>query len=220
MPVKELHHDRGITPPEQALELAAFLSKRNMPQTISPEEVARVLNRAKIRFVLVGAYGIARWKKEGRATEDVDVVVWSRHVKKAISALLNAFPQLEAVDLPVVTRLREPQSQFVMIDVVKPVQQPYREAFKHTVQTKIGKEPCLVPSLEMALVMKFAAMTSLYRAAEDKYRDAFDFIRMAKHNDNVDRENAAGLAALIYPDGGKDILDMIDKARAGEMLNL
>jgi hypothetical protein len=220
MAVQELHHGRDVILPELALERAAFLSKTLMPQTIPPEQVIRVLNDAKIRFVLVGAYGIARWKKEARGTLDVDVVVSARQVKKAVAALLKAFPHLEAVDLPVVARLREPEKGEVVIDVMKPVQQPYREIFKHTLQTTVGQESCYVPSLEMALVMKFAAMTSAKRAAEDKHRDAYDFIRMAKHNDDIDRENTARLASLTYPEGGKDILEMIDKARAGEMLEL
>ena len=42
---------------------------------ISPLDVITVLNREKISFVLVGAYGLAGWLKEPRATEDVDVVV-------------------------------------------------------------------------------------------------------------------------------------------------
>jgi len=213
-------HDRGVSDADEAVALSSLLSKRIMPHTIPPEDVIRVLNRAKIRFVLVGAYGIARWKKEGRATFDVDVVVAARQVKKAVAALLKAFPDLEAEDLSVVTRLREPEKRQVVIDVMKPAQQPYREVFKHTLQAVVGKESCAVPSLEMALVMKFAAMTSLYRAAEDKHRDAFDFIRIAKHNDAIDRNKAASLASLIYPEGGKDLLEMLDKARAGETINL
>jgi hypothetical protein len=220
MVVQSLGHDRGTVLADQALEKSALLSKRIMPHTIAPETVIRVLNSAKIRFVLVGAFGIARWKKEARATLDVDVVVTARQLKKAVAALLKAFPHLEAVDLPVVTRLRERTSQEVVIDVMKPVQQPYREVFKHTLETCIGKESCHVPSLEMALVMKFAAMTSARRDVADKYRDAYDFIRMAKHNDDMDRDQVARLASLMSPEGGKDVLDMIDKARAGETLNL
>jgi len=72
----------------------------------------------------------------------------------------------------------------------------------------------------MALVMKFSAMTSMYRAAEDKHRDAHDFIRMVKINPNFDRAELAQLASLIYLDGGKDVLEMVRQARTGETLQL
>ena len=163
---------------------------------------------------------MAEWRRESRATEDVDVVVAVRQLKKAVGALTAAFPDLEPVDLPVVIRLRDRETQDVRIDVMKPLQQPYREVFKHTHSVSLEGQRCRIPSLEMALVMKFSAMTSLYRAVEDKYRDAHDFIRMVKNNADMDEEELATLGSLIYPEGGKDVLEMVRKARAGETLPL
>jgi hypothetical protein len=191
-----------------------------VPTVIPVAEVIRLLNRAKISFVLVGAYGLAGWRRESRATEDIDVVVAAKQLKKAVKVLVGAFPRLEAVDLPVVIRLRDRETQDVLIDVMKPVQQPYREVFKHTHRESAAGQTYRVPSLEMALVMKFSAMTSLYRAVEDKYRDAHDFIRMVKNNPEIDEDNLAHLASLIYPEGGKDVLEMVRKARANETLPL
>jgi hypothetical protein len=206
---------------DEDLEKASVLSRMMVSHVIPPAEVIKVLNRAKIRFVLVGAFGLARWLHEARATEDVDVVVFARQVKKVVVTLLDAFPHLEAVDLPVVTRLRQRDGkQAVLIDVMKPMQQPYREVFKHTVPATVGRQSCLIPSVEMALVMKFSAMTSLYRATKDKYQDAHDFINIATTNPDLDRDRAAALAQLIYPEAGKDILDLLDKARAGETFNI
>ena len=68
--------------------------------------------------------------------------------------------------------------------------------------------------------MKFCAMTSLYRAAEDKHRDAHDFIRMVKNNADIDKEKLSALGSLIYADGGKDVLKMVRKAKSGETLPL
>src|SRR5262249_16981029 len=147
-------------------EKSAILSSYQMPRVIAPIEVIRVLNNAKISFVLVGAYGLAGWKDEARATEDVDVVVAAKHLKKAVKTLLEAFPHLEPVDLPVVVRLRERGTQDVVIDVMKPLQQPYIEVFKHTHGMTSEGQTYRVPSMGMALVMKFAEMTSMYRADE------------------------------------------------------
>jgi hypothetical protein len=103
---------------------------------------------------------------------------------------------------------------------MKPVQQPYCEVFKNSHTVRSGGETYQVPSLEMAIVMKFSAMTSLHRAEEDKYQDAHDFILMVKKNPDLDNDELAELGSLIYPDGGKDVVELARKALAGEKLNL
>ena len=210
MPVQEIHAHKFAK--------SSILSSYQMPKVIPPIEVIRVLNKAKIRFVLVGAYGLVGWRKESRATEDVDVLVGVRHLKKAVEVLLKAFPDLEPVDLPAVVRLRERDTEDVLIDVMKPLQQPYCEALKNTVMVDSEGEKYRIPTLEMAVAMKFSAMISPYRAAEDKHDDARDFIRMVKYNPELDEKKTADLASLIYPDGGKYILNLIRQARAGETL--
>jgi hypothetical protein len=199
---------------------AAQLSSYQVPNAIPLLDVIRVLNRAKVSFVLAGAHALAAWTQKPRATQDVDVVVAARHLKKAAKALLAAFPNLETVDLPVVTRLRDRGTQEVAIDLMKPVQPPYCDVFKHTHPVTLEGEHYRIPSLEMALIMKFSAMTSLYRADADKYQDAADFIRMAQANADLNTDELAALASLIYPDGGKDVLEMVRKARTGEKILL
>jgi hypothetical protein len=212
MPLLEVH--------ERNLDKSAQLSSFQVEKAIPPQDVIRILNGAKIRFVLVGAYGLAGWRQEPRATEDVDVVVAARQVKKAAKTLLAAFPHLEAVDLPVVIRLRERGTENVVIDLMKPMQQPYREVFKYTHEVHSQGQTYRVPALEMAIVMKFSAMTSHYRAEEDKYQDAHDFILLVKKNPDFDTAKLAELGSLIYPDGGKDVVEMARKVLAGEKLNL
>ena len=205
---------------ERNINKSALLSSYQVPNLIPLLDIVRVLNEARIRFVLVGAYGLSGWRQKPRATEDVDVVVAARQLKKAVKALLEAFPHLEAVDLPGVTRLRKHGTEDVVIDVMKPLQQPYREVFKYTEVVTTEGQTYRVPSLEMALVMKFAAMTSPYRAESAKHQDAHDFILMVENNPGYDREELAELGSLIYPDGGKDVVEMARKVLAGEKLNL
>src|SRR6516225_552043 len=142
---------------ERCFQKSSWLSSHQVEKGIPPQDIIRVLNGAKISFVLVGAYGLAGWKKEARATEDVDVVVAAKQVKRAVKVLCKAFPHLEPVDLPVVVRLRVRGTEFVAIDVMKPVQQPYRDVFKHTHAVTSGGQSYRVPSLEMAILMKFSA---------------------------------------------------------------
>src|SRR5947209_12065846 len=92
---------------ERNIEKSGILSRYQMSYVIPLPDVIRVLNSAKISYVLVGAHGLASWRGKPRATEDVDVVVSARQIKKAVQALIKAFPKLEAVNLSVVVRLRE-----------------------------------------------------------------------------------------------------------------
>ncbi|HEV3142932.1 MAG TPA: nucleotidyl transferase AbiEii/AbiGii toxin family protein [Gemmataceae bacterium] len=199
---------------------SGLLSHSQMPNIIPLVNVIRVLNRAKVSYVLVGAHGLASWRGKPRATEDVDVVVATRHLKKAVDALSKAFPNLEAEDCAVVIRLRDRASQDVLIDVMKPNQQPYREVFKNDRTIKVEEQKVRIPSLEMALVMKYSAMVSLHRADKDKFQDAHDFIYIVENNPNVDKEKLAELAELIFDGAGKEILETVRRIEAGEKLVL
>src|SRR5207244_3006268 len=98
---------------------AVLIGFYHMEHVVSPQKVIAILNKVGVSFVLVGAYGLVGWTKKPRATVDVDVVVAAKHHKKAMNALLAAFPHLEEDDHPVVTRLRDRESKDVVIDVRK-----------------------------------------------------------------------------------------------------
>src|SRR5580692_10984724 len=70
---------------------------------IKPEEVIRLLNKAKVRFVLMGTYGINGYRYQARATQDVDVLVWAKDHERAVAALRAGFPRLKLEDFPVVS---------------------------------------------------------------------------------------------------------------------
>jgi hypothetical protein len=187
---------------------------------IPPLDVIRVLNDANVRFMLVGAHGIGGWIGESRATEDVDVVVGYRQHQKATRALLAAYPQLQADDQEVVIRLRSPETGKVLIDVMKATQPLFRHALKHTRTVDSEGGSYRIPTLEMALAMKFAPMISIVRVIEKKLVDAADFIKIVKANPGIDLEKLAELGELVYAGGGREIIEMVRKARAGEKLQL
>jgi hypothetical protein len=204
----------------RSLETSTALSGYAMATQILPPDVISVLNRQRISFVLVGAHGLGGWTKKPRATQDIDVIVAAKHHKKAVKALLMAFPELEAEDHPVVTRLHRKGTREVAIDVMKPNQQLFREVFRHTHTVTLGKQSYRIPCLEMAIAMKFAPMVSLHRQDADKYLDAHDFMHMVQSNNEIDEEKLAHLGELVYPGGGKEILELVRRTRAGEKLNL
>lgn len=217
MAVLDIHAQRL----RRSAEIAKFQLEQQLEKNfLSPLDVIRVLNRDKISFVLVGAYGLAGYRSQARATEDVDVVVAARQVAKAVRVLTKAFPHLEPDDAEVVVRLRDKETKEVAIDVMKPLQPPYHAIFKHARKVVVGKETYRVPTLEMALACKFAPMISLMRMDEKKLQDAADFIDIVKKNADIDLESLEELGDVVYNGGGKEILELVRKVRAGEKLEL
>jgi hypothetical protein len=204
----------------RSLVTSTKLSSLYVPNFIKPEDVIRTLNRIKVKFVLVGAHGIGGWTGTPRATEDVDIVVAQRDVKKVVLCLLSKFPNLDADDQEVVCRLRDRESNSVRIDVMKGTQPIFKAALKHVQPARVGRSNYLIPSLEMALAMKFAPMVSLIRKDADKYQDAADFIRIVNKNASINLDKLSTLGDLVYPEGGKELLEMVRRVRAGERLDL
>src|SRR5204863_529959 len=85
----------------------------------------------------------------------------------SIAALTAAFPNLDVDDKPVVVRLRDRETGAVASVVMKPNQPVIPAALKHTHAVQSGRLSYKVPSLEMAVALKFAPMVSLSRAAAD-----------------------------------------------------
>jgi hypothetical protein len=211
MPVQDAH--------QSFFRTSVALSHLQVKNVISPLEVIRTLNAAKVSFILVGAHGIAGWMKKPRATQDVDLVIAERHVKKATRALTSAFPNLEPSDLDVVVRFKDRDTGEVKIDLIKP-RELYRQAFQYTHAVTEQEEPYRIPSVEMAVAMKFAAMVSPNRALEKKYQDAHDFIMIVKENSDLDGATLQTLGNFVYGGGGENLLEMIRRARAGEQFDL
>ena len=202
------------------IALTSALTGHQVVNAIPVEDIIKLLNTAKIRFVLAGAHGLAGWRDSARATEDVDLVVMAKHVKKATKLLVTAYPHLVAEDHEVVVRFRNPDTKKVAIDLMKTNQPLYGAAFEHAVPMKIKGQACLIPTLEMALAMKFAPMISLTREDYKKYIDASDFMRMIQVNADIDLDTLAELGDLVYPGGGKEIVEKVRQVRAGERLKL
>jgi len=205
---------------KSSLEASSTLTGYSMARFVRPEELIAVLNKARVSFVLVGLHGLSGWLKEPRATQDVDVIVAIKHLRKAVSAILAAFDFLEAEEHDVVMRFLDRDTRQVLIDVMKPNQQLFRAAFRNVHTVRSGKQSYRIPSLEMAIAMKFAPMIRLHRKDADKYQDAHDFILMIQANANIDLNKVKELGELVYPGGGAELLEMVRRVRAGEKLNL
>lgn len=214
---KSKHHANAVA---TSTRVAGWFREMYQPKAAmaSPKKIIRVLNDAKVRFMLMGTHGIGGYRSHARATQDVDILVATRDHAKAVKALQAAFPKLVVRDTPVVTRFLDQGTNESRIDLMKPNQPLFKVAFKHA---RMVGDSHLIPDLELALVSKFAAMVSHYRAADKKMVDGGDFINMVKQNrSEINNKRLHSLAERVYPGGGDGILEMLETIDEGRTLQL
>jgi hypothetical protein len=208
----------------EALRTSSMLTQwyrrmyRRDAAVVTPEGVIAALHRAGVRCVLMGTHGLGGWRSEARATQDVDVLVTKKDLRKAVRALAEAYPELEFEDTPVVARFTDPATRQRVIDVMKPTQAVYQVVFRHTLP--VGQTH-RIPDLEMALAAKFAAMVSPNRLPDKKLIDAGDFVNVVRHNrDKINLQKLKRLGDKVYPDGGAEILRRVEDIDAGRPFRL
>lgn len=204
----------------QSLETSTALSAYYIRNFIPPLHVFRVLNAANVQFMLVGTHALGGWTRRPRTTEDVDILVGNRVHKKAVRLLLEAFPPMHKEEHVEETHLRHAETGQALIDVMKADQSLYRAAFRHRHPVKWKRQTYLIPSLELALAMKFTAMISATRDYADQFSDAGDFIGMIQSNDGIDSRKLHALGQLVYNGGGEELVEKVRQVRAGEKLVL
>ncbi len=196
-------------------EVTSWFRKDREPQVlkVTPENVIDALHRAGINAVLMGTHGINVYRDEPRATQDVVVLVTKRDVRKAVRVLEEAFPYLEILENSVVARFLDPVSQKVVLDVMKPSSRVMQATFRNTVA--IG-ETHRIPTLEMAVVAKYVAMTSPTRRPLKRKQDEVDFENMVEQNrTKLDLARLARIAGKAVPGGGTHVLELIADIDAG-----
>jgi hypothetical protein len=166
----------------------------------------------------MGTHAINTWREEPRATQDVDVLVRKRDIRRSIRVLSEVFPELEVRDYTVVARFVDPATDKGVLDVMKPTQEVFHLVFRHTVSVGETHE---IPNLEMALVSKFAAMVSPRRQPDRKLTDGGDFTQVVRYNrDQIDLAKLKRLANKVYSGGGNEIMEMINDIDAGRIIRL
>lgn len=201
-------------------KLTGWFRKGREPEVlnVTVENVIAALNQAGIRPVLMGTYGIGGYRSEARATEDVDVLVSKREVRKAVRVLEQEFPYLELEENVVVARFRNPVTHKVVLDVMKPTSQAIQIVFRNAV---VVGESHRIPTLEMAIASKFVAIMSPTRRQKKKQVDLGDFIDVIEHNRAIlNLEKLRRLADKVHPGGGAKLLNMVTDIDAGRTIHL
>ncbi len=178
---------------------------------IGPVYVARALNRAKLKYVLVGMHAA-----KSRTMVDVDVIVQTP--EKASKAIAAAFGGLTMVDTPVVIRFKHTGSRAV-IRLLKPLGHPlWARLLDVATILKIRTTPVRVLSVEGILASRFLAIASPHRHRLDMREDGRDFARIVSGDKKLDLALLKDLGELVYAGGGRQILKLVSSARSGRRL--
>ncbi len=200
------------------LDRTLAVTRTQVDVMLEPRDVIVCLRKAKIPFMAMGLYGIAGWLKEPRTTEDFDVLVAMKDVKRATKAICASFPFLVARDSAVVVGLEKDGK--ALLDIMKPHHPLFKAALKNTCDGILGGLKISVPVKEMALALKFFSMTSSGRQQDDQFQDAHDFINVVKNNKPFNLEQLAEWGELAYAGGGADLVRCVDDVSAGRRLEI
>ena len=183
---------------------------------IGPAEVAKVLNDADLKYVIVGGHAANGYLGRPRSTVDVDVIVESP--KKASLAIAKSFPELTMNDTPVVTRFKRADGEEA-IDLMKPLgSKLWKQLLRIAISIEVDGVLLRIPPLEGVLAAKLAAMTSPTRRLLDKQQDGLDFARMVTVNKSIDLSLLEQLGEMVFAGGGAEILKLVADVRAGKLL--
>jgi hypothetical protein len=192
---------------------------------VKPEAVIECLTNANVKnWLLMGLHGYVGYLADPRATQDVDVMVPYSQKKRAADAIGARWPMLKRVDLPQVVRFMDPVDLYndgsskPVVDVMLPWSK-FQETIlaKHVViDEKTGSR---YPTLEAALVSKYAALVSPHRSRDKKEYDAGDFRRIVRHNHaSINRAILRELGDQIWEQGGDEVIRFVDLTLADQPL--
>lgn len=199
-------------------EVTQWFRKAREPHVlrVTPERVLAALHGAGVNCVLMGTHGLNVYRDEARATQDVDVLVTKKDVRKTVRVLEEVFPYLEVTENAAVARFVDPVTQKVVIDVMKPATLAMQSVFRHTI--RIG-DTHRIPDLEMALATKYLAMKAPTRRLDKKLLDAGDFTNIVQCNRNaIDMKKLKQLGDKVHPNGGAEILQYVADIDGGRTI--
>jgi len=196
---------------------------RKGAMNITPQEVIEVLVAAGVKnWVLMGLHGYVGYMPEPRATQDVDVMVPTSQRKRAQRAIAEKWPKLVIQELSQVVRFKDPADLDAegnpkpVVDLMLPWS-PFQEDILKKYVVVDGETGHRLPTVEAALVSKYAAMISVFRDRGKKEYDAADFRRIVRANhDRLDDDALSHLAALVWENGAEEIERFISIAISDE----
>lgn len=186
--------------------------QRKAAMDITPQEVIDVLTAAGVKnWVLMGLHGYVGYMPSPRATQDVDVMVPYAERGRAKKAIAAKWPALVVREISQVTRFLDPLDvdsegkPKPVVDIMHPWS-PFQELILKEYVLVDRETQHRIPTIEAALVSKYASMISPHRDREKKEYDAGDFRRLVRANsDRIRVSDLRRLAELVWDGGAADI---------------
>jgi hypothetical protein len=190
---------------------------------ITPQDVIDVLIAAGVKdWVLMGLHGYVGYMPDPRATQDVDVMVAYSERQRAKQAIAERWPDLVVRELSQVTRFLDPNDLDAtgqpkpVVDLMHPWS-PFQELILKEYVIVDGETQHRLPTVEAALVSKYASIVSPHRDREKKEYDSADFRRIAKANhDRLRTDDLRRLAGLVWEGGAEEIQHFVQIALSDE----
>jgi hypothetical protein len=193
--------------------------QRKAAMDITPQEVIDVLNAAGVKnWVLMGLHGYVGYMPNPRATQDVDIMVPYSGRARAKKAIASHWPALIIHELSQVTRFLDPLDldhegrPKAAVDLMHPFS-PFQELILKEYVIVDKETQHRLPTIEAALVSKYAAMVSPFRERQRKEYDAGDFRLLTRANaEHIRIADLRRLAALVWEGGADEIERFIEIA--------
>ncbi len=187
---------------------------------VTPQEVIDCFIEASIKnWVLMGLHGYVGYLPMPRATQDVDVMVPFSQKDRAAKAVATRWPMLAQQTLPQVVRFADPTD---LDEAGKPkpvidIMLPWSEFQLTILSDYVIDDPTTgsrYPTVEAAIVSKYAPLVSPHRSREKKDYDAGDLRRIIRANYSaIDRAVIKRLGDQVWEHGGDELLSFLEIAQ-------
>ena len=182
-------------------------------------EVMDCLREAGVKnWCLMGLHGYVGYLPMPRATQNVDVMVPHNQKKKAVKAICSRWPQLEMEEFEPGVRFYDPGeldrdgNKVPVIDLMFPWGKFQETILRDHVLTDIATGH-RYPTVEAAIVAKYAALISPSRNLDKKEQDASDLRRIILANHlELDLPAIQSLAGQVWESGSDEVLRFVDCA--------
>lgn len=183
-----------------------------IPRLIPPAEVLELFHRRRIENVLIGTFGLVEWLGNARPCAELDLVVQPRQRKRAVKLLHAAYPHLRMADQEWGTLFQDLINQRVKIKLLPPTSF-LSTIFSQTRRRTVEGIPCLIPNLEMAILLAFAALLNPQKPTHEKEAEKADFITIVKANKKVAEPKLKKLCEALSPGLGEPLLKLVRSTR-------
>lgn len=213
-PTAPVGHDRGVRSSVRLTQM--FRQQKGILMEVTPQQVTKCLSDALVQpWALMGLHGYVGYLPRPRATQDVDVLVTYDDRELATAAIHVRWPELQILEYEQVVRFMDPNEldgdgkPMPVIDLMMPWSK-----FQETILEKyiyLDEETGhWLPTLEAAIVSKYAPLISPNRKIERKDLDAGDFRSIVKANaKKIDEHIVRELANQVWDGGGDEVVEFI-----------